>query len=472
MSELETDFYYRFIDELDNSFSFGTLHPQYMEFLESLKRQTRKKGYSVKPLKKLIAIRDTKIDPSQQPEKLFDYIGLANIESNTGKIKHFEKILGKNIFSRSSCLVRGDLAFGRLRPYLNKVCLIEKDIIGSTEFYVCIPNDLVLPEFLLRYLLSELTLMQTKWLLTGNSFPRLGQEEFLNLQVVVPEIETGIQTQIMTKVMNLEKAALENKRKSQKSLKEAYDNIAKILSIKVPQTVNYDYYTLTSENFENRLDFKYNQKRFRDLDKILSLSKDSYVFENLIDPDKGITNGIELRNYVDNGTPYIRVGDVIDHKLNMNEVVRIKPTLDEITKDIKLELGNIIVSRSGTLGIVILVDKEFPTESVISSHLMRIVLKEEFDNKKIIPEYIAYFLRSVIGQQQFQRISYGTGTPEISQNSLSKLKIILPGEEIQRNIVKNVEKHLKEFNKYEKAYNIKWQKSKETFVELLLGKTP
>ena len=467
MSELETDVYYRFIDELNSNFSFGPLHPQHLDFLKLLKQQALQKGHVVKNLGDLISIREEKINPSRHPEKPFKYVGLASIESGTGRMIRSENCLGKNILSRSSCLLKGDIVFGRLRSYLNKAHLMEKDAIGSTEFYVCIPNkDLILPDFLLRYMLSDLTLEQTKWLLTGNSFPRLGEREFLNLQVVVPQSKTKIQNQIIKQVTNLEQMALKNKKKAQQSLEDAYGIIPKLLSIKIPEVDNCDYYVLTSEKFEDRLDFQYNQKHFRDLNEEIT-SSDSCMLGDLVDDGKGITNGIEIRDYVDSGTPYIRIKDVTNHRLNMNKVARVQPALDEITKDIRLEPGNIVVSRSGTLGIVLLIDENLFKNAIISSHLIRIVLKKKINDKEIIPEYIAYFLRSKIGQLQFEHISYGTGTPEINQDSLSKLRIILPIKEIQKSIVDKVTRHLNKHYEYEEKFFAKWKESRDMFIKLL-----
>src|SRR3990167_6780937 len=57
------------------------------------------------------------IEPKQFPETSFKYLGLENIESDTG-IAHFQDMLGKELYSKARLFKNGDLVFSRLRPYL------------------------------------------------------------------------------------------------------------------------------------------------------------------------------------------------------------------------------------------------------------------------------------------------------------------------------------------------------------------
>ncbi len=466
MSELESGFYYRFIDELNNNFSYGALHPEYLAFIEKLKKSSKQNGCDLKELRKLVTLREEKISPADLPEQMFEYLGLADIKSNSGHIIQYENMLGRKILSRSAVFYRGDILFGRLRPYLNKIHLTEHNGICSTEFYVFTTNREIKSNFLVRYLLSELTLTQTKWLLTGNSYPRLSKDEFLNLKILVPEIKT--QTHIVNKVVKLEKQSLQKKQKASNIIKQVYSIIPNAFSINIPKMKRYDYFALMPNEFDDRLDFKYNQKYFRDLYHILETSENACKLGNLLDPVRGLTNGVEIRNYVEDGTPYLRVGDVVDNKLDLDNVARVKQSIDDLTKDIKLSVGNLIVSRSGTLGITVLVDANFPLDVILSSHLIRVVLRNKFNDTKINPAYIDYYLKSKLGQLQFDRISYGTATPEINQTSLSNMRIILPDEYEQKRIVKQMEHKLKKASKYENISKSKWEDSRKMFIELLL----
>lgn len=80
------------------------------------------------------------------------FIGLEHVESGTSKL------IGQSRASemRSSCSTfsAGDLLYGRLRPYLNKVCAPAFDGLASGEFIVLKPADHVEVRFLLYRMVS------------------------------------------------------------------------------------------------------------------------------------------------------------------------------------------------------------------------------------------------------------------------------------------------------------------------------
>ena len=83
-----------------------------------------------------------------------------------------------------------DVLYGRLRPYLNKVLYAEQDGICSTEFHVMRVKDktTVLPEYLAAILRSDMILSQTKHMMTGNTHPRISNDDVKNLYVPIPDI--------------------------------------------------------------------------------------------------------------------------------------------------------------------------------------------------------------------------------------------------------------------------------------------
>ncbi|MBI3538016.1 MAG: restriction endonuclease subunit S [Chloroflexi bacterium] len=124
------------------------------------------------------------------------YIGLASVQSNTGElVETVEEAEG-------ACLrfVENDVLFARLRPYLNKVHRAEKRGVCSTEFHVIRirNNGNVLPDYLATILRSSLILVQTRHMMTGNTHPRLTNEDVVNLVVPIPDLR--VQQAIATEV--------------------------------------------------------------------------------------------------------------------------------------------------------------------------------------------------------------------------------------------------------------------------------
>lgn len=114
-----------------------------------------------------------------------NYLSLANVQSNTGElVPTDEKVTGG-----CSVFQRGDVLFARLRPYLNKVHVAESDGCCSPEFHVLRVknNETLRPDYLAAILRSSLILAQTRHMMTGNTHPRLTNEDVASLVIPVPK---------------------------------------------------------------------------------------------------------------------------------------------------------------------------------------------------------------------------------------------------------------------------------------------
>ncbi|WP_068510572.1 restriction endonuclease subunit S [Leptolyngbya sp. O-77] len=140
-------------------------------------------------LEEVVEQTNERITPSiDSPDEVVNYIGLANIQSHTGELANFEPVQGKEILSSSPKFAKGDILFGRMRPYLNKVWIAEFDGICSGEALVFRPNkSKVDTQFLHTLLLSQLTLDQVVPLQSGSSLPRVSASDVLSVKLPVPK---------------------------------------------------------------------------------------------------------------------------------------------------------------------------------------------------------------------------------------------------------------------------------------------
>ncbi len=124
----------------------------------------------------------------------------------------------------------GFTPFSGLRPYLNKCFILEdyEDAIGSAELFICEAKEDVSLEFLKWYLLSEITLRQTKWILSGASYPRLDELDFLNLKIVIPK-DYNEQVRIVDMVKAKIKEAEEKEQKTKDKWQEAKDTFERLI---------------------------------------------------------------------------------------------------------------------------------------------------------------------------------------------------------------------------------------------------
>ena len=81
----------------------------------------------------------------------------------------------------------GDVLYGRLRPYLNKVVIAKAEAFASGEFIVLPPNELILGRFLQLRLLSQDFVQFTATLDTGDR-PRVSWDQISNFEVLLPPL--------------------------------------------------------------------------------------------------------------------------------------------------------------------------------------------------------------------------------------------------------------------------------------------
>ena len=125
------------------------------------------------------------------------YIGLASVASGTGQLTDATEAATGHSFSFS----KGDVLYGRLRPYLNKAWLADFAGACSTEFHVMQPKDPVLlrPEYLAVVIRTKLIVQQTKHMMTGNTHPRISNRDVTSL--LIPLADPATQLEIVSETL-------------------------------------------------------------------------------------------------------------------------------------------------------------------------------------------------------------------------------------------------------------------------------
>ena len=128
-----------------------------------------------------------KTEPQKSDTDLLNYIGLEHIESNLGLlVKDWKPTNANSLKSTKTAFVKGNVLYGKLRPYLNKVYIAEFDGVCSTDILAI---ETKYPRLLRDILLDESFVSITSSMMQGNSLPRLQVKEFLNLTINYPSTE-------------------------------------------------------------------------------------------------------------------------------------------------------------------------------------------------------------------------------------------------------------------------------------------
>ncbi|MBN2367518.1 restriction endonuclease subunit S [Candidatus Woesearchaeota archaeon] len=146
-----------------------------------------------KPLKELVSIGKERANPKFHPNK--PYLGMAHIESLSGKV--LETHYAKEMKATSAVFSSGDVLYGRLRPYLNKVVCPDFSGLCSTEFIILKPNKSVLSKFLAwRLRTSEFVNFANS--LNSGDRPRVKFSQISEFEINLPVIE--VQQQIVSEI--------------------------------------------------------------------------------------------------------------------------------------------------------------------------------------------------------------------------------------------------------------------------------
>lgn len=139
--------------------------------------------------------KSLRINSSNYPNQEFHYIGMEDIEKETGNLQRLNKVLGKEIKSQTLRIPKNFLIYGKLRPYLNKYWINETeydDIICSSEFFVFDIKKSIDKQFFKYVLASKIIQIQINDKTSGARMPRINEEIFLNLQFPLPPIKEQI----------------------------------------------------------------------------------------------------------------------------------------------------------------------------------------------------------------------------------------------------------------------------------------
>ena len=156
------------------------------------------------------------------PKKQFHYIGMENVEKDTGILNSFQIVDGKSIRSQTVRIPKGFMIYGKLRPYLNKYWENSEefdDIVCSSEFLCFLPKKELNKSFFKFILSSYIIQEQIADSMTGARMPRIDEKIFKNIVVPIPP--RSIQDSISIHLIKKEEEASRLKYESKELKKSA-----------------------------------------------------------------------------------------------------------------------------------------------------------------------------------------------------------------------------------------------------------
>ena len=182
------------------------------------------------------------------------------------------------------------------------------------------------------------------------------------------------------------------------------------------------YSTIKKSELEgaHRLDAEYYQPAYLEVEGKIS----SFSFQTIKDISNRVFSGpfgstLKSESYQTSGVPFIRIADITDIFIDKNTLVYISPSEHKRIYSTRLNSGDIVFSKIGTVGRLSVISKEF-SEVNISENNIGIRLS------KLSPEmraYLLFFLLSKYGQSQILRRASGNIQLKLNVSDIENIKV-------------------------------------------------
>lgn len=139
--------------------------------------------WKVKRLKYIAPVSNKKL--TEKPEELL-YLGLEQVESKTGHL--LLDVMVENVESVVNVFNKGDVLFGKLRPYLAKVVYADFQGVCTSELLVLNPDSSLEGMFLFYRLISDDFINLINSMTYGTKMPRASSDQISNISVPLPPL--------------------------------------------------------------------------------------------------------------------------------------------------------------------------------------------------------------------------------------------------------------------------------------------
>ena len=261
---------------------------------------------------------------------------------------------------------------------------------------------------------------------SGATVQSLNTEQLMDLSIPLPSLPE--QRKIVAEIDAAYAAKRSADEKAAKLLASIDDMVLNELGIsnlsKPDTSLSSRIFTVPAKEVINgRLDAYYYKSSFKELGKQLSLCN-SVPFGSLITE---IYNGIDCRDYQDEGIPYLKVANVKPGEFSFDDLKYIDRK-ELGVKDIALKAGRMLLTRKGTFGNAIALGEDY--DYAISSEVFCLSIKNEL----VDVHYLETVINSSVGRMLSDKYKIGAIMGSLSQEAVKALPIPMPDAKIQHRI--------------------------------------
>jgi|CXWL01.1.fsa_nt_gi type I restriction enzyme S subunit len=363
------------------------------------------KHWPTKPLGHVLEVSRERIQPLEYPTSSFNYVGLENVEGHTGKLLPYSSTPGAEIKSTKNVFHPGQILFGKLRPYLNKVHLAREKGICSTDIYVLNPRQHQMDAAFASYFLrSPVVLAAVSNAMAGANLPRINEESLLEIPVPVPPLaEQERLVKLLDEADELRKLRTQADRRIADLIPSLFHEM-----FGSPAINPFDWPV-------ERVGTLFNVKR------------------------GGAKCGpfgsaLKKHEYVESGIPVWGIPNVLPNQFVEAGSLFISPSKFEELRAYAVEPGDLLFSRAGTVGRICVANPK-NNDSIIGTNLVRLAL----DRKRVVPEFFATLMTHFGAEVGRLRANADEGAYSFMNTTILKtLRIYLPPFKLQEEFAARV----------------------------------
>ncbi len=366
-----------------------------------------------------------------KPEKLkiFNYVDISSVDIHLG-IFETTTIPDENAPDRAQYILKkGDVLVSTVRPNRNAVTIVmngSERLIGSNGFCVIAPKSFP-SEYLFIFCKTKYVKDLLYRLTSASMYPAVTEQDILNLPFYLPS------ENIISDISEMVKDAFKYLQEAKVLYAEAEQLLLSEIGIKQLDLSHRRTYTTNLSDIQeaDRFDAEYFQPKYEIITEALKKTsqKRKVTLTTLGKVSQPMKYGTsEPFDYIEKGIPFLRIADVSNLDFDPDTVKRIPEKQAEKCINERVKDGDLLISRSGTLGMVIPIAKHFD-DAVFGSYFIRIRPKIDISRP-----YLKVFYNSIIGKLVVERLQTGAIQTNLTIPAIEKFPLLLPWKELEEKI--------------------------------------
>ena len=375
-------------------------------------------GWMFDRLKDVVHLRNERTNEASEIE---DYLELEDLESGTGRILNRRNTM--EVVSDVTLFKKGDVLFGKLRPYLEKYYQTEFDGKCTGEILAFQPRGID-GSFLRYCIASSWFIERCNMLAYGAKMPRVNwPTQLAQFNIPLPPLP---EQERIAAYLDASCAAIDAAVAAKRCQIETLDELIKT-TINMAVTQGCDErcnFIPTDSDWFPLIPPLWRVVRFKSLFHVIYRYPTYFNIE-----------------YVPEGIPEVR-GEALTPDGFIEKLVDeryISPETNALFPMTRLEIGDIVMSVRGTMGKIGLVDDRYAGAN-ITANLLRL----SPDKNHVTGEFLRWLMRSTYFNEALNSSAPQTTIKTITMPQLARLRIAIPPKHEQQAICDYLEKKIME----------------------------